>query len=291
VEGGICGCTRLLGVFGHPVEHSLSPAMHNAAIAALGLPYVYVPFAVRPQHIGPAIRSLVPLGIVGVNLTIPHKEAVLPHLDWIAPEARDLGAVNTVHHVDGRLLGYNTDGEGFAGPLRSIGFDVRERRVVVLGAGGASRSVVDRLARDGARVCIANRTLQRAERLAGEVRSRLGAAIEVVAWDDAERLSGAVSGCELLVNTTSLGMSPNVDAIPPFHERVLRRGMLVYDLVYRPLDTCLLSMARAAGADTLSGVGMLVAQGAAALRLWTGADPDASVMERAVLAELDRDAR
>src|SRR5581483_10375763 len=157
---------KVVGVFGHPVSHSLSPAMHNAAFAALGLPYVYVPFPVAPEEIGPAVRSLSSLGIVGVNLTIPHKESVLPFLDEITSEAREVGAVNTVHCTEGRLLGDNTDGRGFYEPLRELGVTVAGKRVVVLGAGGAARAVVFRLAREGAQITLANRTRERAERLA-----------------------------------------------------------------------------------------------------------------------------
>src|SRR5438067_769020 len=154
----VSGRTKILGVFGFPVEHSLSPAMHNAAIAALGLDYLYIPFSVLPEDIGPAVRSITSLGIVGVNLTIPHKERVLPFLDRVAPEAQAVGAVNTVHNDKGILVGYNTDGEGFAGPLKAQGFECAGKRAVVLGAGGAARSVVYRLARDGAAITLVNRT-------------------------------------------------------------------------------------------------------------------------------------
>jgi shikimate dehydrogenase len=274
-------------VFGYPVEHTLSPAMHNAAIAALGLDYLYIPFSVRPEDIGPAIRSLTSLGIIGVNLTIPHKERVLPFLDSIAPEAEAVGAVNTVHNDKGRLIGYNTDGEGFAGPLQAQGFAPRGRRAVVLGAGGAARSVVFRLARDGAAVTIVNRTPERAERLAEDVRRACeGALVDCLALGDRRGLIGTLAGAELLVHTTSVGMSPHAEEMPPVPPGALHPRLLVYELIYHPKETRLLQAARAAGARTLNGVPMLVYQGAAAFAIWTGVRPPVDVMERAVNTRL-----
>jgi shikimate dehydrogenase len=282
-QPSISGRTKVLGVFGYPVEHSLSPAMHNAAIAALGLHYVYIPFSVLPDDVGPAIRSLPALGIIGVNLTIPHKERVLPFLDAIAPEAEAVGAVNTVHDDGGRLIGYNTDGEGFSRPLKAQGFDLCGKRAVVLGAGGAARSVVYRLAREGAQTVLVNRTPARAMRLADEVnRAAGGAVVEWLALEDVAGLKSALAGAELLVNATSAGMYPHVGERPPIPPNSLHPGLLVYDLVYNPAETRLLAEARAAGARVLNGLPMLVHQGAAAFQIWTGIAPPVEVMERAV---------
>ncbi len=274
-------------MFGCPVEHSLSPAMHNAAIAALGLHYTYIPFSVRPDDIGPAIHSLTTLGIVGINLTIPHKERVLPFLDEVAAEARAIGAVNTVHNVDGRLVGYNTDGDGFAAPLARLGWIPSGGVAVLLGAGGAARSVAHRLAREGASVVLANRTLERARCLADEVNALAGRqAANALDAGDREALGAAVARADLLVNCTSVGMHPREDEMPDVPVQAFRAGLLVYDLIYNPPETALLRAARAAGAATLNGVQMLVHQGAAAFRIWTGMDPPVDVMERAVLAGL-----
>lgn len=284
------GKTRILGVFGYPVEHSLSPAMHNAAIAALGLNYLYIPFSVLPEDIGPAIRSVVSLGIIGVNLTIPHKERVLPFLDRIAPEAQAVGAVNTVHNDKGELVGYNTDGEGFAGPLKALEFELRGKRTVVLGAGGAARSVVSRLAREGAAITIVNRTLERAEQLAEQARSVAGTAggarVDCLGFCDHAGLRDALAGAELLVNTTSVGMSPHVGDIPPIPPQAFHPALFVYDLIYNPRETRLMTEARAAGCRTLNGVRMLAWQGAAAFEIWTGVRPDVRVMEAAVEQQL-----
>ncbi len=282
------GSTKVVGVFGFPVEHSLSPAMHNAAFAALQLSYIYVPFAVQPDRIGPAVRSLSALGIVGVNLTIPHKESVLPFLDEITQEARDVGAVNTVHCVDGRLLGDNTDGQGFYTPLRERGVDLAGKAVVVLGAGGAARAVVFRLAREGARITLANRTPERAERLAQAVAEAglPAGTVQTVAMDDSKGLADAIAGADLLVHTTRVGMVPETDALPPVPLEAFHPNLLVYDLVYNPVETRLLQQARFRGCRVLNGVQMLVYQGAAAFQRWTGHWPPTDVMERAVLQGL-----
>jgi shikimate dehydrogenase len=261
--------------------------MHNAAIAALNLPYIYIPFSVLPEDIGPAIRSLIPLGIRGVNLTIPHKERVLPFLDEISTEAQAVGAVNTVHNENGRLIGYNTDGEGFSGPLKARGFNPHGKRAVLLGAGGSARSVLYRLAKDGAKITIVNRTAERASRLANEIGSAVqGATIDWLDLNDTAGLKESLEGAELLVNTTSVGMSPLCDAIPPIPLESLHPGLLVVDLIYNPIETRLLSEARARGAETLNGVPMLVYQGAASFEKWTGAYPPVDVMQKAVEARL-----
>jgi len=280
------GKTKVVGVFGHPVEHTLSPAMHNAAFAALRLSYIYVPFPVRPEGLGPAVRSLTVLGIVGVNVTIPHKESVLPFLDEITPEARDVGAVNTIHCVDGRLLGDNTDGFGFAEPLREMGVDLSGKPVVVAGAGGAARAVVFSLARIGARITLVNRTPARARRLAQAVADAGLNAVHVLEADGRQELVSAIAGAELLVHTTSVGMHPATDALPPVPVEAFHPDLLVYDLVYNPIETRLLQEARMRGCKTLSGLKMLVYQGAAAFRRWTGVWPPTDVMEAALRQSL-----
>ena len=322
-SSAVSGSTKIVGVFGHPVTHTLSPAMHNAAFTALGLPFVYVPFPVAPQSLGVALRALPALGIVGVNLTIPHKEAALPFMDEVSEEAQRVGAVNTVHCVEGRLLGDNTDGRGFYQPLVEAGVEVRGRKVVVLGAGGAARAVVSRLVREGAGVILANRTRARAERLAEEVG---GTAVQVIDWDgqrpDLSRspIGDALNGACLLVNTTQVGMyivdrtedrtedrtvdktedrtgnkkegetgrsEVELDSIPfPIPLEAFHPHLMVYDLVYNPIETKLLQVARLRGCATLTGVKMLVYQGAAAFERWTGVWPPTDIMEHAVEAGL-----
>ena len=285
----VSGETKVVGVFGFPVEHSLSPAMHNAAFAALQIPYIYVPFPVSPQALGPAIQSLSSLGIVGVNLTIPHKEAVLPFLTEITPEAREVGAVNTVHCREGALLGDNTDGQGFYTPLQEMGVDLAGKQVVVLGAGGAARAVVFRLARAGAQILVINRTPERAERLVQAVaQAGYRDAARILNTNRPEALSAAIAGATLLVQTTRVGMVPQEEALPDLPLDALSPHLLVYDLVYNPIETRLLREARMRGCRTLTGVKMLVYQGAAAFQRWTGIWPPTEVMEAAVLSALTK---
>jgi shikimate dehydrogenase len=286
----IHGKTKILGVFGFPVEHSLSPAMHNAALVALELSsYIYIPFAVSPENLGTAIRSLPALGIVGVNLTIPHKEDVLPFLDAITEEACDVGAVNTVHCTDGKLFGDNTDGRGFFTPLHEQGVSVSGQSVIVLGAGGAARSVVFRLVREGAEVILVNRTAERAERLAQSVREAgFGSAVRTLAFDNPADYRSATANATLLVNTTRVGMHPNEEELPPVMLDAFRPELTVYDLVYNPVETLLLREAKQRGCKTLDGVKMLVYQGALAFERWTGIFPPTDVMEAAVLRALGR---
>jgi len=285
----IRGTTRILGVFGDPVEHSVSPQMHNAALARLGLPFVYVPFRVVPVALEQALRSLPALGIVGVNLTIPHKERALGLVDEATDEAREVGAINTVHCVGGRLIADNTDGRGFYTPLREAGFDAASQSVVVIGAGGAARSVVFRLAREGAgAIWLANRAIERAEALARSVTDagygdRL---VRPLALHDATALGSAMAGSDLLVQTTRAGMYPNSGEIPAIPAEALHAGMLVYDLIYNPAETRLMALARSRGCAVMGGAKMLVYQGAAAFERWTGIWPPTEVMEAAVNSSL-----
>ena len=263
--------------------------MHNAALASLGLPYIYVPFRVPPEALERALHSLSTFGIVGVNLTIPHKEQALPLVDEVTDEAREVGAINTVHCLDGRLIADNTDGRGFYQPLKDAGFDARGRTAVLIGAGGAARSVVFRLAREGVEtIWLANRTLERADRLARAV----GAAgygehrVKPLSLDDSEALGLAIRGADLLVHTSRLGMYPEVNELPPIPLASLHRNLFVYDLVYNPIQTRLVSEARSRGCAVLGGAKMLVYQGAAAFERWTGIWPPMDVMEAALISTL-----
>lgn len=282
------GTTRIVGVFGFPVAHTLSPAMHNAALAALNLPFLYIPFAVAPTDLAVALKSLPALGVVGVNLTIPHKEAALSLMDEITPEAREIGAVNTVHCVEGRLLGDNTDGRGFYTPLREQGVSLAGKNAVVLGAGGAARAVVFQLVREGAVVWLCNRTPERAEKLARDVTLAGYAAgsVRTFAYDDAAASGRAIAQAELLVNTTRIGMHPEFEAMPAVPMTAFHADLLVYDLVYNPIETRLLREAQARGCRTLDGLKMLVFQGAAAFQRWTGHWPPTEVMENAARSGL-----
>ena len=276
----IDGRTRLVGLIGWPVAHSCSPAMHNAAFAALKLNWSYVPLPVRPEALAAAVAGLAALGFRGANVTVPHKEAVVPLLDSLSPEAARINAVNTiVVEEDGRLVGHNTDVAGFIAALRQSGFSPEGRAAVVVGAGGAARAAVHGLLGAGAaRILILNRSSARAEKLISE----LGTDDRVQALSlTPEALVESAQEADLLVNATPVGLWPNAEAsIWPTAVPIPAR-ITVFDLVYNPVETLLLRQAREVGARTIPGLGMLIAQGAAAFRLWTGIDPPLDVMRKA----------
>ncbi len=258
----ITGATRLTGVIGWPVSHSRSPRMHNAAFAALGLDWVYVPLPVPPERVGDAVRGLAALGFAGANVTVPHKQAVIPFLDALTPIARAVGAVNTiVVRPDGSLLGDNTDGAGFMADLRLPIADCRLPMALIIGAGGAARSVVYALAEAGATVAVVNRTLERAQDLCQSIIAALpDAAARLSAHPFPDALAGLAAEAELVVNTTSLGLHEG-DSLPWDASVPFRADQVVYDLIYnRPTE--LLALARSQGASAIDGLGMLVHQGA-----------------------------
>jgi shikimate dehydrogenase len=262
------GQTMLYGIFGYPIGHSLSPLMHNTAFTHYGLDAVYLPFAVPPAHLEMALKSIVALHMGGVNVTIPHKQAVMAWMDDLSPEARLIGAVNTIHLRDGRLHGYNTDGIGFLRALGEVGSDVAGRTVMLLGAGGAARAIAVQLCLSGIRrLYLANRTLARAEDLAAFLQQNVPHAdISVVTLGEAS-LAAYLPDTDIVVNATSIGMHPHDPMLLPPHELGPRH--LVCDIVYRPLHTPLLRAAQRQGARTVDGLGMLLHQGAKAFEIWT----------------------
>lgn len=284
----IRGTTQVYGIFGHPVAHSLSPVMQNAAFQAVGLDAVYLPFKVEPVQLQEAVKALRALSICGVNVTIPHKEKILPFLDELDPQARLIGAVNTVVNQDGRLVGYNTDETGLIKSLaHDLGFHPRGRRILMLGAGGASRAALVALAEQGAQwIGIANRTRQKAEDLAESFRDLFpGTVFAVMGLGESELAEGCPS-VDLLLNSTSLGMKGEVfEGIPWRH---LSDSAAVYDIVYRRPDTPLLTTAREHGHLAADGLGMLIAQGEDAFHLWTGQESPAGVMQQAILSSLKK---
>jgi shikimate dehydrogenase len=264
--------SRLIALIGDPVAHSVSPAMQKAAFKALGLNYVYLAFRVPSAALGDAINGIRGLGLRGANVTIPHKTAVLPLLDEIEEQAKRLGAVNTIVNDFGKLTGYNTDAPGFLAALRGRGFEPKGEKAVVLGAGGAARAIGFALRDAGASVAIVNRSPEAAKALAADTGA---SAIELTE----SGLKTALANASLVVNATSVGMSPDVDSTP-LPARLLRPGFTVFDTVYRPRQTRLLKEAEAAGCATISGLDMLVEQGALAFELWTGKKAPRDIMRR-----------
>jgi shikimate dehydrogenase len=264
----ITGRTQLAGIIGWPVEQSLSPAMHNAAYQAMGVDLVYVPLPVADEAaLCRVISAIRVLPFVGFNVTMPYKQAMLDYCDEVAMLAQMAGAVNTVHCVDGRLIGYNTDGRGLVDSLASeVGFDVAGKTVVVVGAGGAAGSALVSLVLGKAgRVVVLNRTPGNAEMLADRVRPHAReTSVDTAALDD--DAGDVVREADLVINATSLGMRhEDPSPVPPAW---LHRGQVIADMIYRAEPTALVATARAIGATAVDGLGMLVAQGATALEIW-----------------------
>ncbi|AJE03407.1 shikimate dehydrogenase [Geobacter pickeringii] len=284
----ISGKTRILGIIGWPVEHSLSPLMQNAALEEMGLDYVYVPFPVREEGLGAAIGGMRALGVAGFNVTIPHKTAVIPCLDRLAPEAALIGAVNTVKREGDDLVGYNTDGVGFLNSLRDdLGFDPAGARILLLGAGGAGRAALASLCRAGAaQVLIANRNAERGEGLAEEFRSFFSGTQIAAFGLGSPSVTDEIQKVDLLVNTTSVGMGDTV--FEGLDLSLLKPDASVYDMVYAPWETPLLKEARRQGVRCANGIGMLVAQGECSLEIWTGKVPPSGVMKSRIWAALGR---
>ena len=274
-----------LGIIGHPIGHSISPVFQQAGLDAIGFDGVYQPWDVAPDGVGEFVAGLRAPGTLGINVTVPHKEAVIPFLDEVDDWASTAGAVNTIVNREGRLTGHNTDGIGFLRALREgAGFEPEGQAVLVLGAGGSARGVVYALARAGAaRLFIANRTLERAQRLA-QISADSGVPAEAVALPNAPR---AASDVALIVNCTSMGMVHGPDETgAALSADDIPATALVNDLVYNPLETPLLREAAQAGAATLGGIQMLVYQGAASFEMWTGQSAPVSVMLEAATAAM-----
>ncbi len=267
----IDGKTRVFGILGRPVSHSLSPAMHNAAFRHLGVNAVYVAFPVT--DLAQAVAGLRGLGIGGVSVTIPFKEEIIPLIDELDPRAEEIGAVNTVVNRDGRLTGYNTDWLGAVTALRAK-TDLKGQHVLILGAGGASRAIAFGIFHQGGKVTLTDIDAARAAALGRD----LGA--EAISLDALEHCPAAI-----LVNATPVGMAPDIDGIP-INPDLLGRFATVMDIVYQPLQTRLLKEAQARGAATIDGLQMLIHQATAQFELWTGLEAPAEVMARAAYGAL-----
>ncbi|MEX1020118.1 MAG: shikimate dehydrogenase [Litorilinea sp.] len=279
--------TEIVGLIGWPVSHSVSPAMQNAAFAAANLNWCFVPLPVPVEpasRVGEAILGLRALGLRGANVTVPHKQAIIPYLDRLEPAAQAIGAVNAVRvEADGTLAGDNTDAAGFIADLRDHQVDPQGKHVFVLGAGGSARAVVYGLAHAGAAsITIYNRTAARSTSLAHALADQFPACTITANPPDQSALVAVAQGADLIVNCTSVGMSPHVDQSPWPAGAHFQPNQIVYDLIYNPRQTRLLQAAAAAGATAIHGLGMLVWQGAIAFTFWTHVDAPVAVMAAAV---------
>ena len=270
--------TKLVGLLGQPLGHSLSPAMHNRAFRALGLNYCYLPIEVAAHDLATVAAGIARMNFAGYNVTIPHKVRIMDCLDAIDPLALAIGAVNTVTIENRRATGYNTDGVGFVQSLKAAGgLSAVGKSFLILGSGGAARAIAMTLAGAGAaRILIANRTDEKARALARAVNRQGRACCEALDLEPAP-LAAALHDTDILVNTTSVGMHPDTGQAP-IDTSLLHRRLLVCDIVYNPRRTHLLEAARQKGCRIVQGHGMLVYQGAAGFQLWTGREPPAAEM-------------
>lgn len=283
----IRGQTRCFAVFGSPVRHSLSPLMHNAALRKLGMDAVYVPFEISANDLPGILPVLGPMGFGGVNLTIPLKECAFRQLPDLDESAARLGAVNTIAFENGRTRGYNTDGEGFLRDLEERAAIAPEgRNILIVGCGGAGRAIAITCAsRNAARITLFNRTASRAREVARVIRNRYPRCeVEPLSAAAPEPLSRAALEADLVVQCTSVGMhAGDASPLPP---ELFHPGQVVYDLVYTSPRTVTMAAAQSSGARAFNGLGMLLHQGAASFRIWTGHEPDTALMRHILESEL-----
>jgi shikimate dehydrogenase len=277
----ISGRTRVCAVIGDPVEHSLSPVMHNAAFEAKNLDFVFVSFRVEKGKVGSALRGMRSLNIHGLNVTMPHKCAVLKYLDEVDETAYFLGSVNTILNCDGKLVGFNTDGSGAVIALRENNVTLQNAKLLLIGGGGAAKAIAHAVAAEVEELVILNRTLSKIASFAEHLRRRCEAHVHVEKLSEASIVEH-LRNADVLINATCVGMHPysGQSLIPA---RLLRSNLTVMDIVYHPLETKLLSDAKAVGAKIINGLEMLVYQGAASFRIWTGVQPPVDIMREAVL--------
>jgi shikimate dehydrogenase len=280
----LSGRTRVCAVLGDPIAHSLSPTMHNAAFEALGLDFVYLAFRVQTEGLESAISGAKQLGIHGLNITMPCKEAVATYLDAVDPAARTVGAVNTVVNDNGEFVGHNTDGMGAVKALEDHNASLQGKRVLLLGAGGAGKAIAFHVAQEASRLDILNRSGQIASRLARALGERSSSKITGSVLSSA-KTRRKLESADILINATSVGMHPQADQslVDPSW---LRPDLVVMDAVYNPRETQLVKDAKRAGAEVVDGIEMLVHQGAAAFQMWTKQPAPVQTMRQAVLEKV-----
>ena len=270
IDSRVTGKTRLLGLIGNPVEHSISPRLHNSLSMLLGLDLMYIPFRVDKENLEVLVKALKAVDFVGFNVTIPYKRDIMKFIDDNTKEAILMGSVNTVKKIEGRLYGYNTDGEGF---LRAFKEEARTgfkgKKVVMIGAGGVARPIAVKIAMEGAeKISIVNRTTERSVELAEVVNENVAEIVQVYNLED-KTLKMACEESDIIINTTSVGMSPDIEK-SPIENIDYFNGQIVYDVVYNPTKTKFLTDAESKGCKVINGLGMLFYQGINSYEIWTG---------------------
>lgn len=276
----INGSTKVLGIIGDPIEHSLSPEIHNTICRELKQNYAYVPFKLPAKDIESAVNGFKALGVTGFNVTIPHKKNIIQYLDEVSEEALLMGAVNTVKNVQGKLYGYNTDGEGFIKSLKAHDVSVKNKNIVILGAGGAARGISVKIAMGGAKsITILNRTPEKAQEICDIINQNV-ADICKGALLDMNSLKACAHSCDILINTTPIGMHPHTAESPVENFSFLNSETVVCDLIYNPKKTLFLSNAEEKSCKIINGWGMLVCQAVSAYEIWTGININDNIIKK-----------
>lgn len=276
--------TKILCVIGHPVEHSMSPTMWNPALQELELDYVYVAFDVHPDSLEKAINGIRSLGITGVNVTIPHKKAVIKYIDEVDPIALKIGAINTIKNERGILKARNTDAGGAKKSLLDIGFDISGKDILILGSGGVSRSIAYILAEEANKIVLTDLIEERATSVASEIRDNMKVDIEGK-LNNRDNIEEYIKKADILINATPIGMYPKVDETP-ISKDLLHDDLFVFDVVYNPLETRLMKEAAETGCVTLGGLDMLVNQGILAFEWWLNKKPNKDLMKNKIIEYL-----
>lgn len=284
VDTMITGKTSLVGVIGDPVKHSLSPLMHNAAFLELGLDYVYIPFRVAKPDLKTAIKGAGSLNIKGLNVTIPHKMKVIEFIDELDQLSKLIGAVNTLKFEKNSIKGYNTDGTGLIRALEEV-TSIKDKKIIITGAGGAARAAAYQTILEGAgSLIIANRTVSNAFSLKQDLINDLESDVKVI--DLGSKLKNELKDADILIDTTPIGMYPNINEKPLVKAEDMHIELIVFDMVYNPLKTSLLKEAEKAGAKPVSGIKMLIYQGIESFQIWTGIRPTYKSFEKGLKSVL-----
>ena len=290
MKSEITGKTVLTGLIGSPVAHSISPMMHNTAFQALDLDFAYLAFDVDLEHLESAVKGLKTLGVRGFNVTMPDKNKICEMMDELSPEARIGGAVNTVLNEDGKLKGFTTDGKGFVTALKKDGIHPGNRKMTLLGAGGAGISILVQSALDGmSEISVFNSKstfYYRAEEIIEKLKNETDCKIQLFDYSDPEVLKCEIKSSTILVNATPVGMSPNTDACVLTDDSVFHKNLYVFDAIYEPAKTLLLKKAENCGCRTQNGLNMLLYQGAEAFRIWTGKEMPVEMIKNKIFDQL-----
>jgi len=286
IRNSITAQTKILCVIGYPIEHSMSPIMHNAALQDLELDYAYLAFDVPPNRLKEAVKGFKALNVKGISVTIPYKEIIIKFIDEIDSTAQKIGAINTIKNEDGVLIGKNTDAEGGRKAILDAGCEITGKNILILGAGGVAKAICYTLAKDANKMVITNRTESRAKKLAKELKKKIK--VNAEGTNNSETtLKREIKTTDILINATSVGMYPQINKLPIKME-ILHKHLFVVDLIYNPLETQLIKDAKVIGCRTLGGLDMLVNQGALAFEWWTNKKPNINLMKNKIIEFLGK---